>query len=65
MLLMYGDRDNFTDVETYRNWAKRLTEEDEERKGDVLSVAEVREADHFWRDLRHRGELCKAVCDWL
>jgi hypothetical protein len=72
ILFVYGGRDNFTDVETYRNWTKtyrnwtkRLVEGRQGIGLDVLSVVEVEEADHFWRHPRHRDELSEAVCNWL
>lgn len=65
VLFAYGGLDNFTDGETYRNWTKRLVNGRQEMEGDVLSVAEVEGADHFWRNPRHREELSEAVCNWL
>lgn len=65
VLLFYGGRDNFTDVETYRSWTQRLTGGQQEPKAGIFSVTEVQEADHFWRDSRHREALCEAVSNWL
>lgn len=57
---VFGDRDQFTGVERYRQWALRLGEGTE-----AFRAREVEGADHFWRDERVKEELLLEIKLWL
>ncbi|KAF5372747.1 hypothetical protein D9615_010095 [Tricholomella constricta] len=45
VLIIYGDRDEFTGVSKYRGWRQSL----EEESGGQLRIVEIERASHFWR----------------
>lgn len=59
VLVIYGDRDDFTSVRNYRVWAEGLTE-----KGGRVRVDEVAEGSHFWYG-RPMETLLDIVRKWL
>ena len=61
LLLIYGDRDQFTAVEKLRGWSSRL----EVVGGERVTTREITGADHFWREESGRNGLITALFDWL
>ena len=60
ILVVYGDRDEFTGVEQYRSWTEGLQRDG----GDRVRVAEVVSGSHFWQG--HSGEqLEELMGEWL
>lgn len=56
VLVMFGDKDEFTSISSYQKWASGLN-------GNV-EVLEVENASHFWRG-RSARQLAAAVRNWL
>lgn len=63
-LIAYGTRDTFTQTETYRSQVQKLFAQPGVA-ANMVSVVEVRDADHFWSDPRCKSELMGAVSQWL
>jgi alpha/beta superfamily hydrolase len=57
VLIIYGDRDEFTSIEKYKAWREELVS----KVGGHLKVVEVPGASHFWE----RRELKQVVMEWL
>ncbi|KAI6037677.1 Alpha/Beta hydrolase protein [Pisolithus marmoratus] len=63
VLVIYGERDNFTSRTKYDVWTRSLRKASEGKaKLEVVSVAE---ADHFWRSGSARTTLKQTLEDWL
>lgn len=60
LLIIYGDKDQFTSVGKMREWSNRL----EEVGSRTVKTVEI-EGDHFWREDVGREELMTALFDWL
>jgi len=60
VLIMYGDRDEFTSIAKYRAWREELVSKGGGDAGH-LKVVEVPGASHFWE----RRELKPVVVEWL
>jgi len=56
VLVIFGDKDEFTSQSSYRKWTSEL-------KGNV-EIAEVVDGSHFWHG-RSAQELVKLVRKWL
>ncbi|KAI0649008.1 alpha/beta-hydrolase [Trametes meyenii] len=69
VLIIYGDDDNFTDVESYDAWAAIVQnlhtggEEVTLGRGN-LKVVKIKNASHFWRERETVTSLINAVWDW-
>ncbi|KAG5716786.1 hypothetical protein E4T56_gene7911 [Termitomyces sp. T112] len=61
VLVIFGDRDEFTSVEKYREWQKSL---EEVSASERLRVVEVAAASHFWEGL-FGWELRTEIGSWL
>lgn len=59
VIIIYGDRDEFTDVGSYRAWREKVLE-GYVRKARVVDMA----GDHFWRGPRGQ-EMTQIVEGWL
>ncbi|TFK28410.1 alpha/beta-hydrolase [Coprinopsis marcescibilis] len=64
VLILYGDRDEFTGVDRYKEWTARLkalpgTSEDR------LGVVHVEGASHFWNDEESCDRLWASVFEWV
>ncbi|CCL99300.1 uncharacterized protein FIBRA_01316 [Fibroporia radiculosa] len=63
VLVLYGDQDDFTSVENYEQWVKKLQcELDREAK---LQIVKVENASHFWRERGAASRLLAALEAWL
>jgi uncharacterized protein len=60
VLVIYGDKDEFTSGSKYDTWTEGLKDE----TGDRLKVVKVAGGSHFWRG-RDRKEMTEAVEQWL
>ncbi|KAH8915875.1 hypothetical protein BT69DRAFT_1356190 [Atractiella rhizophila] len=60
LMIIYGDRDEFTGVDKYRKWVEEL----EMKKDGRVKVVEVEDADHFWRG-ESGDRLESAIETWL
>lgn len=61
VLVVFGDRDEFTSVEKYREWQKGL---EEVSSSERLRVVEVEGASHFWRGPSGQ-QLGEEIRRWL
>ncbi|KAH9847682.1 alpha/beta-hydrolase [Lenzites betulinus] len=70
ILIIYGDDDNFTAVDSYDSWAKGLQESRSQQKAGgsegngKLEVVKIAGASHFWREHEAVLRLIDAVRDW-
>ncbi|KAL4066748.1 Alpha/Beta hydrolase protein [Scleroderma yunnanense] len=63
VLIIYGDRDDFTGKARYDAWSEMLQETSEAKaRLDIVSVAG---AGHFWRSNSSRTTLRRTLEDWL
>jgi len=60
LLVLYGDKDQFTSLHRYERWVEKLNNE---ARGQ-LSTVQVESGDHFWHG-RAGEEMCSAVGHWL
>jgi hypothetical protein len=60
IMSVWGDGDQFTGVEKYRNWSKSF-----EGAGKAWRAVEVSGADHFWGGEGKREEMIGEVLRWL
>ena len=60
VLVVYGDRDEFTGVEQYRVWTEGLQRDGRDR----VRVVEVSGGSHFWQGYSGE-ELKELVGEWL
>ncbi|TCD63336.1 hypothetical protein EIP91_005655 [Steccherinum ochraceum] len=66
VLVVYGDLDEFTGVESYDAWADGLEEEAQGDGKGELTVERVHGATHFWTDQNDaRGRMLQVLTDWL
>ncbi|KAG8748103.1 hypothetical protein FRC10_008836 [Ceratobasidium sp. 414] len=63
VLIMYGDRDQFTAIDKYSAWAAGFQSTEGEAGGGVV-VKMVSGADHFWRGPFNR-QMKATIMDWL
>ena len=59
VLIVYGDRDEFTAVETYEGWVAELRKNDGEFRAEL-----VQGATHFWTS-RSGQRLKEIIKDWV
>jgi alpha/beta superfamily hydrolase len=64
VLIVYGGRDNFTSMATYRQWISGVLSASES-KDNKITTKEISEADHFWSNLRCKSEMLEAISTWL
>ncbi|KAH7884613.1 Alpha/Beta hydrolase protein [Phlebopus sp. FC_14] len=63
MLIIYGDKDDFTSKAKYDAWAERIRKtEDTKAQLEIISVAR---ADHFWHEESTRASLKTTLESWL
>ena len=60
VLLLFGDRDEFTAIEKYETWAAKL----KETGGYRVQVSCVKGAGHFWSQ-RTSAEMLRNIGQWL
>lgn len=65
ILVVYGDRDEFTSVENYDAWAEALRRETSAGEAGTLQIAKVGGANHFWNDQTARETLLRTIRDWV
>ncbi|KAI0359750.1 alpha/beta-hydrolase [Trametes cingulata] len=71
MLVIYGDDDNFTSVDSYNAWAKGLqethhaAEERDPGQHGKLEVLKIAGASHFWREAPAVRSLVETIRDWV
>ena len=69
VLIIYGDNDNFTTVESYDAWVASLRDVHPVGKAapsrGKLEVVKVRGASHFWREEEAVDRLIEVVRGWL
>ncbi|KAG9099610.1 hypothetical protein FRC06_005099 [Ceratobasidium sp. 370] len=63
VLIMYGDRDQFTAIDKYSAWAAGFQSTDGQNTSKVV-VKMVPGADHFWRGPFNR-QMKATIMDWL
>lgn len=62
LLVVYGDRDEFTSISSYKVWVEQL--EKAASSSDRLHIVEIPNASHFWHG--HTGlELGRVLRGWL
>ncbi|KAJ1307268.1 hypothetical protein OPQ81_001380 [Rhizoctonia solani] len=70
ILILFGDKDQFTTVDSYQSWAENLQSD---RNGSTLGTAApsgvteikmIPGADHFWRG-RFNRQMREAISSWL
>lgn len=64
VLIIHGERDNFTSRSKYDAWGTSLRKRSE-GKASKLEVVSVAEADHFWRSSSARTTLKRTLENWL
>ncbi|KAI0636033.1 alpha/beta-hydrolase [Trametes polyzona] len=67
VLIIYGDSDNFTAVESYDAWARELQElhSSEAHEHERLEVVKIDNASHFWREREAVLRLVETVRKWV
>lgn len=65
VLIIYGGRDDFTNVSTYHRWTSEVSEVAGPVHSNRIDVREIHDADHFWSNPRCKTEMLEAVCSWL
>ncbi|EGN98980.1 hypothetical protein SERLA73DRAFT_181742 [Serpula lacrymans var. lacrymans S7.3] len=65
ILVVFGDRDNFTSESKYDNWTEALQKEARGDGTGTLQVVKVAGASHFWASAEERGQLEQVVGAWL
>ncbi|KAI0367980.1 alpha/beta-hydrolase [Pilatotrama ljubarskyi] len=71
VLIVYGDNDNFTSVESYDAWAEslqtiyRATESNAPARYGKLEVVKIAGASHFWREGAAVRRLVEVIRDWV
>lgn len=66
VLVVYGDRDEFTGVENYDAWANSLRAISDRHGGkECLEIAKVDGGNHFWGNPSAREALVAAVRKFL
>lgn len=65
ILVVYGDKDQFTTQKAYSQWTSRLKScvASEIHHAERLSIIELSDTDHFWAD--KLSELCQLVGAWV
>lgn len=64
VLIVYGGRDNFTSLATYRQWISGILAACESGVNKIMTK-EISEADHFWSNPRCKLEMLEAISTWL
>ena len=67
VLLLYGDRDEFTSINSYETWVKELQDlagQDPSSMTNTVQVGHVKGATHFWEHSKAQIML-KFVEEWL
>ncbi|KZT01385.1 alpha/beta-hydrolase [Laetiporus sulphureus 93-53] len=64
VLIIYGDRDEFTSAEQYEQWLEALNRDTQGERGS-LQTAKVENATHFWREQNAVDRLVEAIESWL
>ncbi|TDL25640.1 alpha/beta-hydrolase [Rickenella mellea] len=69
VLLIFGDQDQFTSIENYRQWVNGLRKESKQLQGEgdrhgSFEVIEIAGAGHFWGGISGRNMLDR-VAEWL
>ncbi|KAI9066269.1 alpha/beta-hydrolase [Trametes sanguinea] len=69
-LVIYGDHDDFTSVESYDSWAGVLWSHHAERERDAaqpgeLDIVKIEGASHFWREPQAVERLVQIVERWV
>ncbi|QRW03773.1 hypothetical protein RhiLY_02772 [Ceratobasidium sp. AG-Ba] len=70
LLILHGDRDQFTAIEKYTTWATSLQpvldqiQETPETAPAKVQIKVVPGADHFWRG-RYNGQMRDIITSWL
>ena len=65
VLVLYGDRDDFTSAGTYDAWADALGSANQESEQAKLQVVKVPGASHFWREDEAVEQLLVTIQAWL
>ncbi|KAI0684706.1 alpha/beta-hydrolase [Cytidiella melzeri] len=65
VLVVYGDHDNFTSVESYDMWADGLKHEVEGTNCGKLDVKKVERANHFWASDTARDNMLQCIQEWV
>lgn len=65
LFVVYGDRDEFTSVESYDVWAESLREEAHAQGAGKLQIVKVEGANHFWNDETAGNTLLRNIQEWL
>jgi uncharacterized protein len=65
VLILYGDRDDFTSVESYDAWVESLKLEANGDNRGHLQVEKIEGANHFWADRTTRGAMLRYIQDWV
>ncbi|KAL5525994.1 hypothetical protein ACEPAG_7332 [Sanghuangporus baumii] len=73
ILIIYGDRDDFTRVESYREWSDKLEilgkeglNDDRNASAGRVSVSSIEGGSHFWAQDRNTAEeMLNVVQRWL
>lgn len=69
ILVIYGDDDNFTTMDSYNFWVASLREvpadQPDASTGGKLEVVKVAGASHFWREEDAVERLIETVREWL
>lgn len=60
VLILFGDRDEFTGIESYERWATQL----KGSGGERVQVTCVKGASHFWRQ-GTSAEMLQVIGQWL
>jgi alpha/beta superfamily hydrolase len=61
VLLLYGDRDQFTAEADYTNYIKKVTSD----TAASLRVKKVPRGDHFFSSKEAFQSMCNAIDDWI
>ena len=65
VLVVYGDRDEFTSVENYDTWVETLRGQTSAEGTGKLQIARVAGANHFWNDQIAQDTLLRTIRDWV
>lgn len=61
VLVIYGDRDEFTGVQSYDDWAESLRRENAGGGKAHLQILRIEGANHFWVDPAARDQMLRTV----
>ncbi|KAH9944820.1 Alpha/Beta hydrolase protein [Amylocystis lapponica] len=64
VLVLYGDQDEFTPVESYDVWAATLQDEANDAEGS-LQVVKVEGGTHFWRAPAQAERIVEEIVQWV